>query len=117
MSPYRKCRTIGFTAALALTASGTVFANEAHNRLLRLPAAARTTTLAEVVRSSGNACAGISSEYKGSDKSGQAFWRIDCSNGKSFLVGIANDRVGSTKVLPCSLMQALTKKDTCFERW
>jgi hypothetical protein len=104
-------------ATLSGLGSSLALANDTHRQLLTLPAATRTKALAAVVASSGHSCAGVSSEYEGSDKGETAFWRVDCSNRQSYMVSIANDRGGSTKVLSCAFMRALTKQDDCFRQW
>jgi hypothetical protein len=70
-------------------------------------------------------CSGIAATFKGTDRrTGQAFWRVDCSNKKSFLVAIEANREGSTRVVDCSvdrLLRQLAKKesakDLCFDPW
>lgn len=113
MRPY----VLVLLASVIPLGSSVALANDAHKQLLALPTGIRTKALAGVVAGAGHTCTGVSSEYKGSDKGGTAFWRVDCSNRESYMVSIANDRGGSTKVLSCAFMLELTKQDDCFRRW
>jgi hypothetical protein len=99
--------------------SGTVAsANDAHQRLLRLSPGQQTEALGQVV-----GCAGTAATFKGMDRrTGQAFWRVDCSSKKSFLVGIEADPQGSTRVVDCGIDKLLSQlakkesaKDLCFD--
>ncbi|HEV8676020.1 MAG TPA: hypothetical protein VGX21_18445 [Methylomirabilota bacterium] len=103
-------------ASVVATNVATAFANDAHEQLRKLPAATRTHALATTATSAGFACAGASSEYKGMDKDRRAYWRVDCSNGQSYMVSIDDDKAGSTKVVSCALMRKVGA-DTCFVKW
>jgi hypothetical protein len=91
---------------------------------MALNEATRTRALAAVVDEPGSPCVGRSSAYKGMDQRGVAFWRVDCRNGRSYMVGIEPDRQGSTKTVDCALSRMLErlagqagKKNLCFDPW
>lgn len=100
-----------------LVLPGGLAANEAHRPLLALSPDQQVRALVAVVSSSGYTCKGRSVEFKGIETPrDRAFWRVDCSGGQSYLVGIDSDAAGSTGVLPCSVSAAMGG-DTCFVKW
>ena len=54
--------------------------------------------------------------YMGSAKDNMAFWSVACDNGKSYEISIEANETGSTKILPCSTLEALTNVK-CFQRF
>lgn len=105
-------------APLATPASPPI-ANAAHNGLMALSQTDRVLVLAKLVSGSdyrfGSRCIGRSLEHKATDGTGRAFWRVDCSDGKSYMVQIFPDAEGSTTIVPCSLMFAV--RADCFKAW
>jgi hypothetical protein len=43
-----------------------------------------------------------------------SFWRIDCTNGKAFMLGIEADATGSAKTVDCQVSRAIANVD-CFK--
>ena len=70
--------------------------------------------LAKVVETSGDACTGRKAVFKGVTPHDRAVWRIDCTNGNSYLVTIEDDAKGSTKVLSCAVKAIGVY---CFVEW
>ena len=87
--------------------------NEANDRLLALTELQKASALAHAVN---EGCIGKRTFYMGDlPRDRSAFWSVSCKNGKSYLVQIAADAAGSTKVLECDLYRAVTK-DAVFHK-
>jgi hypothetical protein len=85
--------------------------NLANERLATSSAAKRRETLRSVIASAGDPCPGVERTFfNGSAKDGSAFWSVACSNGRSYMVSIAADAGGSTKVLDCAIASECFKK-------
>ena len=91
-----------------------VDSNRAHALLMRASTTERLTSLAAVVRSVGDECPrGTREFYQGADSFGDAFWNVACSNGQSYAITVKNNAGGSTRVLACSVLEAVAKVQ-CF---
>ena len=86
----------------------------AHDFLEAMTGQQQAQVLAKVVETSGDACTGRKAVFKGMTPHDRAVWRIDCTNGNSYLVTIENDADGSTKVLSCAV-KAIGAY--CFAGW
>jgi hypothetical protein len=87
--------------------------NVAHDQLLALGPNERAVALAKVV---GEGCVGEYAFFMGlANDTKNAFWSVRCTNGKSYEVQVSPDAGGSTRVLECDVLQALTKI-RCFEK-
>lgn len=101
-------RILALSAAFGLAFSGvSAQTNRAHQLLQQESEDGRTIALAGVVESTGERCSGVGSQYLGTDSDQAAYYRVDCRNRPSFMVQIAADSGGSTRVLACSLIAAL----------
>ena len=92
-------------------------ANSTHQQLQQLGDGPRAALFARLLRSTGEACASVSRTfYQGSDRSGAAFWNVQCSGGKSWSVMIRNDATGSTRYVECEVMLRM-EGAPCFRRF
>jgi hypothetical protein len=109
-------RMISTAALFTLVASA--HSNEAHNRLSALDEGKQKYALAHVIRSAGEDCRRVTRVFfQGIEKKTQmAMWHARCDNNKSFVVSLANDRVGSTGVLDCAVLKAFAHMD-CFKKY
>jgi hypothetical protein len=114
-----------FTLGLVFTASElNAGPNAMHDQMMALNEATRARALGAAVDAPRSPCIGRRSAYKGMDQRSVAFWRVDCTNGHSYLIGIEPDRQGNTKSVDCSMSRMLErlagqrgKKDLCFDDW
>jgi len=84
--------------------------NVTHDRLLGLGASAQALLLGQIV---GEGCIGEYPFYMGMDKEANAYWSVRCTDGKSYQVQIQPNATGSTRVMDCALLKAVTKL-SCF---
>lgn len=104
-------------AAIAALASPGARANRTHEHLQALSDAQRAAVLARLVRSGGESCSSVSRTYfQGSDRSGAAFWNVQCAGGKAWSILIRNDAAGSARLLDCEALQA-AQSGACFRRF
>jgi hypothetical protein len=75
---------------------------------------ARNAALGYAVQDEG--CRVTRSFFQGLDKAGAAFWNVTCSNGKAFSIMIENNSRGSTQVLECEMLKAVSGVE-CFRRF
>ena len=55
--------------------------------------------------------------FQGIEPEGGALWNVMCGNGKSYILLIENDDLGSTRIMGCALMNAMTEgKGECFKK-
>jgi len=80
--------------------------NPAHDMLKALSNRQQAQALGQSVETSGDSCTGVKAVHKGM-ADGRALWRVDCSNGNSYLVTIEDDAQGTTKVLSCAVAKAI----------
>jgi hypothetical protein len=103
---------------LIVTGSGLAEAagsgNPTHDRLIALPPAEQTKTLAKAI---GQGCVGVSAFPMGVTTTGRAkglaYWSIRCKDGRSFAVQIAPD--AEAVVVDCRVLQASGKE--CFKKF
>jgi hypothetical protein len=69
----------------------------ANDSLEAMTGSQQAQVLAKVVETSGDACTGRKAVCKGVTPHDRAVWRIDCTNGNSYLVTIEDDAKGSTR--------------------
>ncbi|MDM0057818.1 hypothetical protein [Variovorax fucosicus] len=104
MNAKRLCMS-SMTLALA---GQPALANPAHDRLAAMSDPQRGAALAGLLRASGEQCISASRTlHQGNDRSGNAFWNIQCARGESFAVQINNDSRGSTRLLNCKVLKAV----------
>ena len=94
-----------------------VLSNTGHGMLLAAPETKRQTAFSNLLTASGEKCPSVTKTfYQGSDKKENAFWNVQCSNGKAFVVQLFNDSKGSTKILDCAILKAINA-GTCFTKF
>ncbi len=107
---------IVIASSLAL-ASLAAAANSTHQQLQQLGDGPRAALFAKLLRSTGEPCPSVSRTfYQGSDRSGAAFWNVQCAGGKAWSVMIRNDAIGSTRYLDCDAMLRM-EGAPCFRRF
>jgi len=80
--------------------------NPSNDKLLGMPENGQAAMLSKATR---YGCLGTNPFYMGTEirgaNKGVSFWSITCSNGgEKFMIAIAPDDTGSTKVISCSLL-------------
>ena len=88
--------------------------NRAHDAMVGLSTASQIAALEVGVLSAGYRCVGQRAFFMGLGERNSALWSIQCSGGKSYLVTIEADSVGSSKVLDCEFLKLA--KMSCFEK-
>ena len=78
--------------------------NSMHDTLHLLGVSARNSTFTKI---NSEGCRVTTHAWRGLDKDGVSWWRMNCANGKSYLLTVAPDRNGSTRALDCGLEKAL----------
>jgi hypothetical protein len=90
-------------------------ANPVHNQIADASEAGRLKFFANVLNASGDNCPSANRTfYQGADKTGAAYWNIQCTNGKAYQMQIANNATGSSRSLDCELIQKMNA-GTCFK--
>ena len=108
------CLAVAAVAALACLPAA---ANRTHAHLQALSDPQRAAVLARIVRSGGESCSSVTRSYfQGSDRTGAAFWNVQCAGGKSWSILIRNDATGSARLLDCEALEA-AQAGTCFRRF
>ena len=91
-------------------------ANPAQDRLIKMSELERSEALAVFVESGGHPCRTVARTFfQGEDAKGNVFWNVACAGGDSFVVVIKNDVSGSTRVMNCRRLRAVTGAD-CFKK-
>jgi hypothetical protein len=85
--------------------------NPEHDRLSHLPEAEQASLLGQAVP-----CRGTYAFFMGMGPEKVAFWSVRCADGKSYGVGLAPNAADS-KVLECSIMNALPGVVPCFKKF
>lgn len=96
--------------ALVTTTAAAATGNKAHDVLVALPADQQAKALGQVV---GEGCVGKLPFFMGMAPDNKAFWSIRCTNGKSYMVQLNSDVGGSTQILDCPTLKAVSRLD-CF---
>lgn len=91
------------------------YANIANDILLSRTAEQKTQILSNIINSAGEQCTPIRSFFQGVDRSDAAYWNISCSNGKAYVVQIANDKKATNTIFSCISMKSLGAE--CFKRF
>jgi hypothetical protein len=96
------------------------FANEGHERLMKLSPKERNVMLTKFMQTSGEPdCTVTESFFQGGKNgggTGDVFWNVRCANKKTFSIMVKDDAQGSTSILECNAMKALTHFD-CFRKF
>jgi len=109
-----------FLAVLViLSVNGLVQANPTHDQIYKMNESARKAFFLKLFTASKEPCGVVDRVfYQGSDKQGNAYWNVSCIKHEAMQIQIANNSLGSTKVLECSVLKALNKgTDMCFTRF
>ena len=102
---------------MAIAVSNAAYPNKAHDVLSGKSEKDRNFALAQFMAKSGESCGQVTKSFlQGQDKSGKAFWNVQCSNKKSFSIIINNDNIGSTRILDCSILKAVAGVE-CFKKF
>jgi hypothetical protein len=100
----------------ALFAAGAVHANKAHEMLSGLPEGKQRHALKRTIESSGEPCGNVIRVFfQGFDSNKAAVWNAQCSNKRAYVVSVANDASGSTRVMGCAELAAITRV-RCFTK-
>ncbi|CAM2889794.1 Uncharacterised protein [Legionella steigerwaltii] len=91
------------------------YANIANSILLSRTSEQKTQILSGIINAAGEPCIPIGSFYQGLDINDAAYWNVACSNGRSFVIQIANDAEATTTIIQCSAMKSLGAQ--CFKRF
>lgn len=90
--------------------------NPAQDRMLAMSEVDRSAALLRIVESSGQFCRTVARTFfQGEDAKGNAFWNIECEEGRAYAVLIKNDEKGSTRVLSCQRLTAIGGGE-CFRK-
>jgi hypothetical protein len=110
-------RSNAILIAALLSNVGLVFANQAHDTLAGMSEDQRAGAMRTFMERSGEACPSVTRTFfQGFDKERSAFWNVQCSNRKAFVVMIYNDARGSNKILECGVLKAVTGMQ-CFKKF
>ena len=94
----------GLVVLFASTAS----ANAVHQALKQMSPTKRAETLGSLISATEAQCVATRTFDGGTDdRSGSAFWHVGCANGASWIVQIANDAGGSTRLMECEVAAML----------
>lgn len=83
----------------------TTSGNPAHDILLRLPEDGRREGLQKALGRQD--CLVSRTFFQGIDAEHRAYWNVGCVGVSSYQIAIEPDAVGSTKVLPCAVLNAI----------
>jgi hypothetical protein len=117
-----KLSTISRTVCLAvftltMSLSGVAQANQAHSTIMKLSEQNRQGLFTKFLTKSGESCSGVNKTfYQGSDGEGSAFWNVACNGGQSYSIMLKNDATGSTRIMDCKLLKAVTGSP-CFKKF
>ena len=86
--------------------------------LLKDTEVVRLRILTQAIRSAGESCgAATTAFWQGRNPAfGDVTWNVRCDSGGSYVVRIANDQRGSSRVSTCAAWQKFTGQ-TCFKRF
>ncbi len=96
--------------------SGAAFAgpNPSHDALQQMSASEQSRILAGLVSSAGNRCSAAETQFLYVDKhDSSAYYRVECTSGKNFMIRIGNDRGGSNSSTNCALLATININ--CFD--
>lgn len=91
------------------------YANIANDILLSRTTEQKMLILSGIINAAGEPCSPIESFYQGVDRQDAAYWNVFCSNGKAFVIQIANDEAATKTIIPCNAMKSLGAQ--CFKRF
>lgn len=88
--------------------SAQAFANAVNDQISALSESQRSALFVKLLVKEDAACATVSRTfYRGSDKSGSAYWSAQCRSNKAYQVQIAPNATGSTTLLDCAVAKSL----------
>lgn len=105
---------ISMVAAVILIS--TAYANPAHDQISKFSETERRKVFTGYMEKSGENCNVTRTFFQGQSGGGDAFWNVRCSNGKSWVIQINNDSKGSTRILECSVLEAMNA-GKCFKKF
>jgi hypothetical protein len=111
-STNMKFHAKSFAVLAAISIVTTAAANQAHDRIFKLPESKRNEVLTEFMARSGDSCMVKKSFFQGFDDRNSAFWSVACSNNKAYSVMLNDD--GSSMIFDCKVLKAKMKID-CFK--
>lgn len=111
----KRCVVAGVLVACA-GVGASALANDAHDRVLGLDAAARNNLFQEVIAGTNADCSLVTQTfYQGMDRKNTAFWNARCKEG-DYVVAISANETGSTRVLSCAMLKR-AKGGKCFTKF
>ncbi|MDP3228494.1 MAG: hypothetical protein Q8N13_11035 [Acidovorax sp.] len=114
----KRIHTLALVACIASSLwSFSASANEAHRRISAMDETQRQEYFSVFLYRSEERCGLVTRTFfQGLDKKGDAYWNLACANGKSYMVSIANDAKGSSKILGCEFLKAINA-GSCFKKF
>jgi len=118
--PFGSSLLMGFFAVIVPLLSQSLAdsppTNKAHAILAELSDTQRNATLTKFIKKSGKNCDGVTKNFfQGFDSQGNAYWDAECRNKKVWVISLANDRQGSTKILGCDFLKTIGGEE-CFTK-
>jgi hypothetical protein len=111
-STNMKFHARSFAVLAAIPFVTTAAANQAHDRIFKLPEPKRIEVLTEFMARSEESCMVTKSFFQGFDDRNTAFWSVSCSNKKAYSIMLNDD--GSNVVRDCKAQKTVMKID-CFK--
>ena len=112
----RIIRLVVMSSVAAVILVSTAYANPAHDRISKLSETERRAVFSGFMEKSSEICNVKKTFFQGQSGGGDAFWNIKCSNGKAWVIQINNDATGSTRILECSVLEAMNA-GKCFKKF
>jgi hypothetical protein len=103
-------------AVILTIMTGAASANKASDMLSKMSDDKRNESLSAYMKKSGESCQVVRNFYQGKDKSGSAFWNVECASKTAYAIMIKNDQTGSTTILDCKVLKLVAKVD-CFKKF
>ncbi|KTD13604.1 hypothetical protein Lgra_0896 [Legionella gratiana] len=100
-------------AVSLLALASLTYANIASEILSSRTSDQQVQILGNIVNSAGEPCVPIKSFFQGLDLYGAAYWNVACTDGRAFVIQIANNAAATTTIIRCSAMQSLGSP--CFK--
>jgi len=96
----------GFVGVVVvLSVCGSVQANEAQKRIQKMSEKDRRALFTFTMKD--EKCGTVTRTFYQGAVSGDAFWNVTCTNGRSYVVEVMDDAEGSTKILECDVIKAV----------
>jgi len=118
--PFGSLLLMGFFAVIVPLLSQSLAdsppTNRAHAILSELSDAQRNATLTKFIKKDGKNCDVVKKNFfQGFDSEGNAYWDAECRNKKVWVVSLANDGQGTTKILGCDFLKTIGGGE-CFTK-